>query len=244
MNKKLTMALTAVISASLPQAALAEGSSWGSLQNSPVEDNNVIGTLYGEKSWPVWQGSGGLKASPFISGTLVHDEDGNFWNNKVTLRAGGKLSYPAGPATFTLRAGAAHEHLYKSGDSYSAPFVSAEYWVGWGFGTSMPGSSWGVVGNISPSEKGNTIGMLYGKQGFLAFNAGKGRVTPFVDGTFARDSKGYDWNNKEVYGLGVEYVHPFGDGSFSVGIKHQEERRKTSRGSGAVLSLTYWVPLK
>lgn len=242
MFKKLSVLVALVAILSFPQAVLADGSVWGSIQSSPVEDDNVIGTLYGEKSYQVWK-KDQLSLSPFVSGTLVTDTKGYDWNNKVAVRIGGKLNYELGAGVLTLRAGAAHEHLYKADRSYTAPFLSAEYWVGWGYGTSTPGSSWGVLGNISPSEKGNVIAMAHVEQGFLAFNAGGGRVTPFVDLTIARDTKDFDWNNKEVYGLGVKYLYPVGKGSFNVGVKAQREVRSTRSGSGLVLFADFWFPL-
>src|SRR3989344_223153 len=191
MNKKLLspLALAAILSVSLPQAALADGSAWGSLENSPAEDDNVIGMVYAEKSVPVWKNDQ-LKLSPFLSGTLVFDSKGYDWNNKVSAKAGGKLDYQVGPyGSLTLRVGAAFEHLFKPGDSYTEPFASAEYWFGWGNGTSAPGSSWCSVCNTSPSEKGNVIALAHVEQGFLARSLGKGTVIPFVDLTVGRDTK-------------------------------------------------------
>ena len=240
MNKKLLspLALAAILSVSLPQAALADGSTWGSLENSPAEDNNVIGMVYAEKSVPVWQ-KDQLKLSPFISGTLVFDSKGYSWNNKAAAKAGGKLDYQVGPnGSLTLRVGAAFEHLFKSGDSYTEPFASAEYWFGWGSGTSAPGSSWGSVGNTSPSEKGNVIAMAHVEQGFLARNMGKGTMVPFVDLTVSRDTKDFDWNNKEALGLGVKYVHPIGEGSVNVGVKYQSE----DGANGLVGFVSFWAP--
>ncbi|OGG65759.1 hypothetical protein A2929_01915 [Candidatus Kaiserbacteria bacterium RIFCSPLOWO2_01_FULL_45_25] len=243
MKKFLSLMATLLAFAFYMQPAFADGSTWGSIENSPAEDDNVIGTAYAEKSWPVLQ-KDKLKLSPFLSGMVVVDDKGYNWNNKAVARAGGKLDYQVGPlGTLTFRLGAAYEHQFKSGDSYTEPFASAEYWFGWGYGTSLPGSSWGVVGNTSPSEKGNVIAMVHAEQGFLAFNAGKGRVTPFIDFTIARDTKDFVWNNKEVYGLGVKYVHPVGNGVVNVGTKYQHEEREAGRGSGAVLFLTYWFPL-
>jgi hypothetical protein len=242
MYKKLISMVFATIFTLFSSAAMADGSTWGAIQNSPAEDDNVIGTVYAEKSWALYE-KDGLKASPFLSGSLVTDTKDYDWNNKLTVRAGGKLNYQAGPVALTLRGGVAHERLFNTDRSYTEPFLAAEYWVGWGFGTRWPGSSWGVIGNTSPSEKGNVIAMVYAKQGFLAWNAGKGRITPFVDLTVARDTKDLAWNNKEVYSLGVEYVHPVGSGSVNVGAKFQREERSGRGNSGAVAFVTYWFPL-
>lgn len=235
------MALAAVFF--FQQVALAEGSAWGSLQNSPAEDNNVIGMVYAEKSVPVWQ-KDRLKLSPFVSGMFVFDSKGYNWNNKAIARAGGKLDYQVGPSgTLTLRAGASYEHQFKSGDSYTAPFAAAEYWFGWGLGTRSPGSSWGSVGNVSPSEKGNVIAMAHVEQGFLAFNAADGMVTPFVDFTIMRDTDDYAWNNKEAYGLGVKYSRSVGKGTVNIGVKAQHEVREVRSYNGAVFFVTFWSPL-
>lgn len=238
------LALVAMLGTLLPQAALADGSVWGEVRNVPIEDDNVVGTLHLEKSWPVYK-KDQLTLSPFVTGTAVFDEKGYDWNNKLALRAGGKLSYQVGlGGVITLRAGAAHEHYTKSGDSFSAPFGAAEYWFGWGFGSRAPGSSWGVIGNTSPAEKGNVIALVHAEQGFLAWNAGKGRITPFVDFTIGRDSKDLAWNNKEVYGLGVKYVQSVGDGSVSFGLKAEREERRLSGGTtGAVAFVNFWFPL-
>lgn len=243
MKKFLAMLVAALAAMSFSSAALAEGSTWGSLQNSPVEDNNVIGTVYAEKSWPLYRRDQ-LKLSPFVDGTVVFDSKGYDWNNKLTARAGGKLNYTVGSAgVLTLRAGLAYEHLFKPGDSYSEPFLAGEYWFGWGSGTSAPGSSWGVVGNVSPSEKGNVIAIVHVEQGFLARTAGQGKIIPFADLTVARDSKDLAWNNKEVYGLGVKYAHPVRLGAVNIGAKFQHENRASGSDNGVVVFLTYWFPL-
>jgi hypothetical protein len=244
MFKKLSkLTLAVIIFASTSSVALADGSTWSSVQNSPAEDNNVLGTAYVEKSWLIYE-EGGLKASPFVTGAITGDTKGYVWNNKAILRAGGKLNYQAGPVGLTLRSGLVREHLLNTGDSYTKPFLAAEYWVNWGSGTRWPGSSWGVVGNTSPSEKGNVIAMANAKQSFFVQNVGSnGKVTPFIDITVVRDTKGYVWNNKETYGLGVEYIHSVDKGSVNFGAKFQHEVRQGQRDSGAVAFLTYWFPL-
>lgn len=230
---------------SFSSAAHAEGSTWGALETSPSEDNNVIGTLYVEQSHPVWTNEKlTLKLSPFINGTLVADSKGYNWNNKVTAKAGVKLDYLVGEAgVLTLRTGAASSHQFKSGSTDTEPFLSAEYWFGWGNDTSTPGSSWGIVGNTSPSEKGNVIAMAHLEQGFLARQVGIGKVVPFVDLSITRDTKDNPWNNKEVYGLGVKYSLPVSTGSVDFRAKFQHERRDSTTDNGVAASVSYWFKL-
>lgn len=224
--------------------AYAGGSSWGSVSNVPAEADNVLSTVYAEQDFTHWE-NGRLSFKSFLNGTASADTAGNDWNNKLTLRAGGKLAYAVGDSGMVaLRFGAAYEHRFQSGDSDAAPFLSAEYWFGWGQDTPFPGSSWGVVGNISPAEKDNIHLVTHLEQGLFAQDFGSGSIVPFVEATLSRDTDKYDWNNKNQFGAGVKYRHPLGDnGTFDISLKYQHESRTRSNtsDSGLVLTAGYWV---
>jgi hypothetical protein len=246
-EKELTMKLaliTALTCFALGAPAANAGSSWGSISNVPAEDDNILATVYAEQDF-LHYNEGQLTFSSFIDGTLSADTEGFDWNNKAVIRAGGKLQYAIGNSGHVaLRFGGALEHRFKSGDTDAAPFIAAEYWFGWGYGTQFPGSTWGVVGNTSPSEKGNVIAMVNLEQGVFAQSVGSGTLIPFVEARLSRDTDKYDWNNKNQFGVGVKYRHPMGkNGSFDVGIKYQHEDRIRSgtTDQGVVIFAGYWL---
>lgn len=240
----MTRLLSTLLCLWLTTPAFAGGSSWGSISNIPAEDNNVLGTLYAEQDKTAWQ-RGAFSLKPFINGTLSFDSKGYDWNNKLTIRGGGKLQYDVGTSgIIALRFGAAYEERFKSGDSYVEPFISAEYWFGWGQDSQFPGSSWGIVGNVSPAEKSNVHFVVHAEQGLFAQPYKSGTFVPFVETTLSRDTDDFDWNNKNAFGAGVKYRHPVGtNGTFDIAFTYQYEERTISGRSddGLVLSIGYWV---
>jgi hypothetical protein len=227
------------------QTAQAEsgGSLWGSINNVPAENDNVQFSLYAERDYQHYRAEK-LSFSSFIDGTISADSKGYDWNNKLLVRFGGKLKYQLGSSGHAaLRFGAAVEHRFKTSTTDAAAFMAAEYWLGWGYGTKFPGSSWGVVGNTSPSEKGNVIAMINIEQGMFVQQVSSGSVVPFVEARITRDTDKYDWNNKNSYGIGVKYRHSIADNAtFDIGLKYQyEERiRSSNKSDGAVIFAGFW----
>ena len=121
----------------------------------------------------------------------------------------------------------------------SALMFYAQDWFGWQpvmeKASRFPGSSWAIVGNISPVEHGNLIVQGYVSQGVIAKRFQKATLVPFVQTTISRDRDGFDWDNKAIYGGGLKAVVPHGDAYTEFGLAYLREHRfDPDRSAGQV----------
>lgn len=103
-----------------------------------------------------------------------------------------------------------------------------------------PGSAWTVVGNLSPYEKGNILTLTHAEQG-VSFH---GYIEPYVSFTLGTDSKDYDWNNKDIEGVGARVIQSIGHyGSVRAGAQYVHEHRRLSGDSrnGMVYSADAYI---
>ncbi len=104
-----------------------------------------------------------------------------------------------------------YEDRFKGVNS-SGLILYVQDWFGWQpvaeKSSRFPGSSWIEVGNLSPVEKGNILGLGYITQGVVAKRFSRATVVPYVEATVFRDSKGFDWDNKATVGGGVKAILP------------------------------------
>ena len=56
------------------------------------------------------------------------------------------------------------------------------------------------VGNLSPVEKGNILGLGYISQGVVAKRFSRATIVPYLEATVFKDSKGFDWDNRALVG--------------------------------------------
>src|SRR5213080_1718837 len=99
----------------------------------------------------------------------------------------------------------------------------------------VSGSSWAAVGNISPVERGDIIGQGYFSQGVIAKRFSRATLVPYAEATFSRDSKGFDWDNKAVYGSGIKAIIPHGEVFTELGVGYLRENRfHSGRSAGAL----------
>ncbi len=219
-----------------------QGSSWGQVGNmSPEENNNIIGVIHAEQGLVAWRNdAGNTTIVPFIDGTVTYDTKGYNWNRNLVARAGIKLEQAIPYGTVAFRGGEAYEYCCQSGDLAVAPFTSLDYWLGWGYGTQFPGSSFGIAGyGLSPVENDNFSMMINVAQGFFAVKAFCGDIIPFAEMSLARDTEGYDWNNKYSLGAGVKYkINPI-----EVGVRYLRDNRVISGISSDAVCLfaSYWL---
>jgi hypothetical protein len=119
--------------------------------------------------------------------------------------------------------------------------IFAQDWFGWQpvaeKSSRFPGSSWMEVGNLSPVETGNIIGLGYVTQGVVAKRFSRATLVPYVEATIFRDSKGFDWENKATCGSGVKAVFPHGGVYTEVGAAYLHENRFQSGQSAGGLSV-------
>jgi hypothetical protein len=249
-----TLLVLAVIPAAMAQEQPAPprilpGSLWVATESSPAEGNNIVTQLHAEQGYTLWR-RGNHFLTSFVSADLVADTERKDWNNKAAGAVGVKYSRIFRNGLVELKGGFAAEKRLRTGNSSAQPTASASYWFGWNqpqrgdrptrFLTGLPGNSWGVVGNVSPAEKRNVIGMFSITQGVTAIDHGNWQMIPFVKLQPGFDTKGYDWNNKVKSGAGVKLALLRKSSTVDVGLQYLDERRKSARSGGVSFFVTLW----
>jgi hypothetical protein len=218
--------------------------------HSPFEDA-VISTTRIEQGYTIFRGRSTALA-PFVSFQATFDDRGWDWNNKLVTQIGLKASKTFDKGVVQVGSAYVKEKRIKSGRSDSEFAVFANYWFGWSqlslhardgnLFSSFPGSSWGNVGNISPVESGNVIGMAYFRQGTVLTRINRLAIVPFGDLLFKKDSDGYDWNNGHVAGIGLALDIPLPMGILEGGAAYKWEERYISgnKAEGLVWFINFW----
>ena len=216
------------------------GQAWTSMGNlSPIEHDNGYVQSYVEQSAAIFASdSGSITLTPYVSLGLVLDTKGYNWNNKVEPRIGMKLNKFFRTGVVSIGSAYAYEDRFKSLKS-SGLILYAQDWFGWqpvsDKASRFPGSSWAAIGNISPVERGDIIAQGYFSQGIIAKRFSRATLVPYAEATFSRDSKGFDWDNKAVYGSGVKAIIPHGDVFTELGAGYLHENRfHSGRSAGAL----------
>jgi hypothetical protein len=187
-----------------------------------------------EQGFSLWRGSRHAVV-PYAAVRVGIDERGFDWNNKTVAQLGLKYVRWFSNGVAQVGAGYAHERRMASDFAAGQPIAFANYWFGWGAiepGTrwrrpllSLPGSSWGAVGNDAPAEGANVIAMLYVEQGVTAATIRDLAIIPFVELTISGDSAGRAWNNLRMFGEGLKLAVPIGRGMFEAAAIYKQERR-------------------
>lgn len=223
------------------------GQVWTSVGNlSAVEHNNGYFQSYVEQDAAVLANqSGSLSLTPYISLGLVADTKQYDWNNQVEPQLGVKLNKLFRKGLVSVGAAYKYEDRFKSLQS-SGLVVYAQDWFGWQSASDkasrFPGSSWASFGNISPVERGNWIGQTHVSQGLVARRFGRTAFVPYVEAALSRDSKGFDWDNKALYGSGVKLAYTHGQAYSEFGVGYLHENRFYSGQSAGTLSvfMNFW----
>jgi hypothetical protein len=185
------------------------GQTWTSFGNlSPIEHDNFYTQSYIEQGAALYGNrSGSMTLTPYVSVGLVLDTQGLKWNNKIEPRAGLKLNWIFRNGIISLGSAYSYENRFRSTES-SGMILYVQDWFGWqslgNKSSRFPGSTWAAVGNISPVERGDIITQGYVNQGVVAKRFNNVILVPYVDTTLSRDTKGFDWDNKAVFGSGAK----------------------------------------
>ena len=206
------------------------GQTWTSLGNlSPIEHGNYYLQSYVEQDAALFAtNSGSVTLTPYVSLGMVLDTKGYDWNNKVEPRVGMKLNKFFRNGVVSVGSAYSYEDRFNSLQS-SGLVLYAQDWFGWQPVTEkaarFPGSTWGIVGIISPVEHGNIIAQSFVSQGVVARRFSRMTLVPFAQTTLSRDTQGFDWENKVLYGGGLKGVMPR-DGLYTeVGAALLREKR-------------------
>jgi len=220
------------------------GQGWTSFGNlSPIEHNNFYTQSYFEQSAAVFATySGGITVTPFVGVGLVMDTKGYEWNNKIQPRFGVKANKYFRKGVVSIGSAYSYEDRFKSFTS-SGLTLFAQDWFGWQPVTEkssrFPGSSWMEIGNLSPVEKGNILGLGYITQGIVAKRFSRATLVPYVEATVFRDSKGFDWDNRASAGGGIKAIIPREDIYTEVGVAYLHENRfESGQAAGGISVFT------
>jgi hypothetical protein len=227
---------------SLVDAVGLPGQGWTSIGNqSPIEHNNFYLQSYVEQSAAVYSTfSGSVTVTPFVGMGLVLDTKGYEWNNKVLPRIGVKANKYFRKGVVSVGSAYAYEDRFKSFNS-SGMTVFVQDWFGWqpvaDKSSRFPGSTWMEVGNLSPVEKGNILGLGYVSQGVVAKRFSRATLIPYFEATVFHDSKGFDWDNRANVGGGVKAAFIGHDVYTEIGAAYLHENRFQSGLSAGGLSV-------
>jgi hypothetical protein len=227
---------------SLVDAVGLPGQGWTSVGNlSPIEHNNFYVQSYVEQGAAVFATySGSITVTPFVGMGLVLDTKGYDWNNKVQPKAGVKINKFFRKGVVSIASGYSYEDRF-NGYHSGGLTLYAQDWFGWqpiaDKASRFPGSSWMEIGNLSPVEKGNIIGLGYISQGVVAKRFSRAILVPYVEATVFHDSKGFDWENKATVGGGVKTTIQRGDVYTEIGVAYLHENRFQSGQSAGGLSV-------
>jgi hypothetical protein len=227
---------------SLVDAVGLPGQGWTSIGNqSPIEHNNFYFQSYIEQSAAIYSTySGSVTVTPFVGMGLVLDTKGYEWNNKVLPRIGMKANKYFRKGVVSVGSAYAYEDRFKSFNS-SGLTVFVQDWFGWqpiaDKSSRFPGSTWMEVGNLSPVEKGNILGLGYVTQGVVAKRFSRATLVPYVEATVFHDSKGFDWDNKATVGGGVKAAFAGHDVYTEIGAAYLHENRFQSGLSAGGVSV-------
>ena len=227
---------------SMVDAVGLPGQGWTSVGNlSPIEHNNFYTQSYFEQSAAVFSTySGSITVTPFIGMGLVLDTKGYEWNNKIQPRLGVKVNKYFRKGVVSIGSAYSYEDRFKSFNS-SGLTMFVQDWFGWQpvaeKSSRFPGSTWIEVGNLSPVEHGNILGLGYISQGIVAKRFSRATLVPYVEATVFRDSKGIDWDNRATVGGGVKAVIPRDDIYTEMGVAYLHETRLESGLAAGGLSV-------
>jgi hypothetical protein len=227
---------------SMVDAVGLPGQGWTSLGNlSPIEHNNFYTQSYFEQSAAVFSTySGSITVTPFVGVGLVFDTKGYDWNNKILPRAGLKANKYFRRGVVSIGSAYSYEDRFKTFTS-SGLTVFVQDWFGWQpvaeKSSRFPGSTWMEIGNLSPVEKGNILGLGYISQGVIAKKFRTAALVPYVEATVFRDSKGFDWDNRATVGGGVKVIIPREMIYTELGVAYLHENRFESGLSAGGVSV-------
>ena len=241
-----------------PFVRVAPGSTWDSFGFSPSERGNNVNYFHADQGVILGELPGKVQFEPYVAVNATKDTKGYTWDNKVKAEAGVKLvkAFPLG----MLSVGTAYASETRKGDvgndTKSGLMTYTEGWFGWDQTTpgtrtslfsSLPGNSWFNVGNTSPFERGNVIGVIRAEQGVTMVKTKRLSLIPDAWGQVGFDTQGKPWNNRYLYGGGMKMTVPWSSGVLAVraGYECAKEYGNNATSSsamcGPVVSADLWT---
>ncbi|MGA8620618.1 MAG: hypothetical protein WB660_19095 [Candidatus Sulfotelmatobacter sp.] len=214
---------------------------------SPVEKNNVISQWDFQQTAVVYSGwRNSLTVTPYLELGGLIDSEGYTYDNQIQPTMGIKINklFRIG----IVSAGTAYSYE----DRFSAATASGRTdfisdWFGWQSIVNpknrFPGSSWAIVGHISPVEHGDLIEQAYATQGYVLHRFSRGAIIPYGEITLGHDSQGYDWENRYISGGGLKFGASAGElyTDFGAGLMHESRFNSglSANGLKVFLNISY-----
>jgi hypothetical protein len=234
---------------------------WNTALTTPLEKGNKLNYFHVDQGLVIGR-IGKIEVEPYVALNATKDTKGYQWNNRVEGEVGLKLVRPFRNG-LVIFGGAyagewrAHVNGVRSQTKY-APIGYFSDWFGWKQPTansskgrkmfrSFPGTTWFTVGNISPYERNNVIGLGRLEQGVTLLRLGRVSVIP--QGTFQMgfDTDKNAWNNRYTYGGGVKIAIPWRTAAFDVQGGYECAQQYRGLGSngpsvcGPIVRINLWT---
>lgn len=230
---------------------ITPGQAWSALGNiDPTDKGNTISESYVEQGLVVKEFGADYSLEPFVSFGITRDISGRDYNNRQVYQIGAKVNKlitsqnEKFEAVFSAIGGYAYEQRRDVG-SKGGFFGEGLYWMGWNLGSRFPGSGWGAIGNLSPVEKNNLIGVTDTEQDYRLAHLGKYvTLLPYGNLALQKDTAGYDWENYVRYGGGAKLLlFPTSHANTELLAGYVRENRfKSDRSAGGFqVQLRLWL---
>lgn len=236
------------------------GSLWNTLLTSPIEEKNWINYFHFDQGVEIAR-IGKTMVVPYIGINAAADTKGYQWNNRLQGEAGIKLLRFFDSGVVEVGSAYAAERRYGNEPTRTKTGIInfAGGWHGWQLPNAqpapkkflpggLPGSLQWRVGNTSPFERNNVIGVTRFDQGFTLAKFGRVSLIPTATVQVGIDSDKNPWNRRYMYGGGLRAAVPFRSGIVDVQggymcAKQYAGSTSLSRFSncGPAISLNFWT---
>jgi hypothetical protein len=232
---------------------LTPGSAWNTLLTVPVERGNWINQFHIDQG-VILARPAGIAIEPYVAVNVTQDTKGYDWNNKTKVEAGLKLGKTVSHGVMNVSFAYADERR-EYGGSRSGFTVYHDAWFGRDIPNDSPGTRyfkaapgyvWWIVGNVSPFEKGNVIGLARAEQGVAAVKTGGISLIPtaWLQGGF--DTDGNPWNRRYTAGGGGKIAIPWHTGTIGVTggyecTRSYDDKAPSGAACGPTVRVDFWT---
>lgn len=206
-----------------PPPHLLVGSAWNSFGQNPIEPGNFVDYFHVDQGYIIGN-IGKFQVEPYVGFNAVKDTKGFSWDNRIQGEAGLKLVRPFSHGVIEVGgAYAAERRFLNNGLPAQTRTGAIGFTNGW-FGRDqptrheskrklLPGTTPGTlqwrVGNVSPFEQNNLIGVVRADQGFTLAKVKGVSLIPTGIFQLGFDTDKNPWNNRYTYGGGVKIAIPW-----------------------------------
>ena len=251
----LTMALALTASAFAAESNVlpigsTPGSIWDSYGTIPVENDNWVNQLHLDQGivtaiiGNVWE------VTPYAAINIMNNSKGYYWEDTSEIEGGVKLvrHFDSGVIDFGVAYG--NEYIKNiTPSSYSSLMFFTDGWFGYNsFGRDdTPSSIWWTVGNVTPFEGDNIIGLARVDQGYNFYQQNNIALGVAGWGEIGFDTRGYFYNNRQIIGIGLRASTSGKHGSAIVTVGFEcftgqsvAGQSISSNGCGPAINLDLW----